>query len=478
MSVRGRSIFWISASLSVLSASPSLSQPPDLTYHTIAPCILVDTRSTGGAFTAGETRTYNVAGTCGVPAWSNNVAQAQAVALTITAVTPTGTGHVKAYAADQTTSTSVLNFVSSINVANTTPVALAQTPGVGDVKINVSFAGTHLILTIVGYYSRDMQTVHVHPVPGDGAASGTRLINALAAITDASATKHYVVKVEPGIYDVGATMLEMKPYVDIEGSGQQATVIQGVGNADESLVTGVVKGASSSELRDLQVQCTGSPSLYISIAVLVYNADTSIRDITISVTGVSTWGIRNANSPTSIEGVTITSQATRVAYGIGNKFLQSLPMIRRTVIHAAGNNLAYGISSVDGAAPREVRDVEVDVTSSSSAYGFYVDPAGFPPRSSRITNSTITSSHTGVFFSGDALDIEHSQIRATQTGIYSPISTVRVKSSEVSGSLATAELYGALTMIADTLLDGGPATASVCAGVYDEAFTFYASTCP
>jgi hypothetical protein len=477
MSVRGRSIVWISASLSILSVSPSFAQPPDLTYHTVAPCVLVDTRSTGGAFTAGETRTYNVAGSCGVPAWSNNIAQAQAVALTITAITPTGPGHVKAYAADQTNTTSALNFVANVNVANTTPVALAQTPGVGDIKINVSNSSAHILLTVVGYYSRDMQTVHVHPVPGDGTASGTRLINALAGITDASATKRYVVKVEPGIYDVGATMLEMKPYVDIEGSGQQATVIKGVGNADETLVTGVVRGASSCELRDLQVQSVGSPALYISIAVLVYNADTSIRDITVSVTGETTWGIRNANSPASIEGVTIDSQATRVAYGIGNKFVQSLPTIRRTVIRAAGNNIAYGISSVDGASPREVRDVEVDVTG-NNAYGFFVDPAGFPTPKTRITNSTIVSSKMGVRFEGDGLDIEHSQIRAAETGIYSQFSTMRVTSSEVSGSVETVVLYGAPTLIADTLLDGGPATASACAGVYDEAFTFYASTCP
>ncbi|HEX3130149.1 MAG TPA: hypothetical protein VH394_22630, partial [Thermoanaerobaculia bacterium] len=409
--------------LALLAASPVLSQPPDLTYHTVTPCVLVDTRTTGGAFTAGETRTYNVAGSCGVPAWSNNVAQAQAVALTITAITPTGGGNIKAYAADQTNTTSVLNFTANINVANTTPVALAQTPGVGDIKINVSNWTTHVLLTVVGYYSRDIQTVHVHPVPGDGLASGTRLINALAAITDASATKRYVVKVEPGIYDVGATMLEMKPYVDIEGSGQQATIIKGVGNNDDSLVIGVVRGASSSELRDLQVQSAGSgPSQPISIAVIIYNADTSIRDVTISVTGLSTWGIRNSHAPSSIEGVTINSQASGTGYGIGNKFIPSTPSIKRTVIHVTANNVAYGISSVDGAAPKEIRDVEVDAAGGNLAYGFYLNSFQFGSPSSRITDSTLTSNDIGVYFSGDELDVEHSQIRGADFGIYSDVS--------------------------------------------------------
>jgi hypothetical protein len=54
-------------------------------------------------------------------------------------------------------------------------------------------------------------------------------------------------------------MLEMKPYVDIEGSGQEATVIQGNGN-DESMMTATVEGADFAELRDLQVKSVGNPS--------------------------------------------------------------------------------------------------------------------------------------------------------------------------------------------------------------------------
>jgi hypothetical protein len=466
--------------LAALATPPVFSQTPDLTYHTVAPCVLVDTRVTGGAFAAGETRTYNVAGACGVPGWSNNIAQAQAVALTVVAAAPAGTGHVKAYAADQTTTTSVLNFVANVNVANTTPVALAQTSGVGDIKINVSYASTHVILTVVGYYSRDMQTVQVHPVPGDGAASGTRLINALASITDASATKHYVVKVEPGIYDVGSTMLSMKPYVDIEGSGQQATVIQGVGTTDTSATTAVVKGASSSELRDLQVRSTGSASLPIAIAILAVDADTSIRDVTVySSGGDSNWGIRNVNAPTHIVGVTVNTQGGNVAYGIGNKLALATPTIERTVINVTGAaHIVYGISCVY-CAPKAVRDVQVNVTGGTTNYGLYVELIG-TSASTRITNSAITAETYGVFLSGAiALDVENSQIRALDTGIFSIYSSgyqVRVKSSEVAGASAT--ILASSAMVGGTLLDGGPASGATCAGVYDETFTFYASTCP
>lgn len=487
MSRRGFPVLLLS-----LFASPAFSQPPDLTYHTVAPCVLIDTRTTGGAFTSGETRTYNVAGSCGVPAWSNNIAQAQAVALTITAITPTGTGNIKAFAADQTNTTSVLNFTANVNVANTTPVALAQTPGVGDIKINAANGSTHVLLTVVGYYSRDIQTVHVHPVPGNDTASGTRLINALAGITDASATKHYVVKVEPGIYDVGSTMLEMKPYVDIEGSGQQATIIKGVGNTDETLVTGVVKGASSCELRDLQVQSVGSSALYIAISILVIDADTSIRDVTVYTSGgIGNWGIRNSNSSSHIVGVTINTQAgSSFGYGIGNKLTGAHPTIERTVINVTGGSTGslYGISGVY-CAPKEVRDVKVSVAGGLHAYGYYIDNFTGSVTSAQITNSTIlvkdaAANNAGVFLfrTGLLLDVEHSQIRAhgeSSVGIAGEQAHARVRSSELAGDTATIETWS--FEIGSSSLEGGPATAfgtGTCAGVYDEAFTFYASTCP
>lgn len=46
------------------------------------------------------------------------------------------------------------------------------------------------------------RTVHVSPVPGDPAQSGNNLVTALWSIADAGATNPYLVKLEPGIYEV------------------------------------------------------------------------------------------------------------------------------------------------------------------------------------------------------------------------------------------------------------------------------------
>ena len=62
------------------------------------------------------------------------------------------------------------------------------------------------------------RTVVVSPV-GTSAENGQALLNALAGIT-ASAADPYLLKLEPGVYDLGASPLTMKQYVDVEGSGE------------------------------------------------------------------------------------------------------------------------------------------------------------------------------------------------------------------------------------------------------------------
>src|SRR5574342_108656 len=68
--------------------------------------------------------------------------------------------------------------------------------------------------------------VIVSPESGDSpVANGIALINALNGITDASSTNQYVLKLGPAIYDVQGTGVQMKEYVDIEGSGENTTKI-------------------------------------------------------------------------------------------------------------------------------------------------------------------------------------------------------------------------------------------------------------
>lgn len=496
-----QALLWIVLVLALASAKVE-AQNPDLTFHTVSPCTVVDTRVAGGAFAANETRTYNVVGSgsfasqggsasgCGVPGFSNGIAQAQAVALIFTAITPAGQGYIASNAADQATGVGVVvTFQPGDISTNTSQVAVAQTSGVGDFKVLVAFSTSHMTVRVVGYYSKPVQTVHVHPVPGNHAASGTALLNAMNGITNASATKRYVIKLEPGIYDIGSTMLTQKPYVDLEGSGQQATVIQGVGNDDPDSYTAVVKAASSAEIRDLQIKSAGQ-GYSRSMALLIREADTSVRDVTLLSENASliNWGIRHPGSSAKLDGVTITVRGGSTAYGFSSPDLFNLsPIIENTVIDVSGaTSNSTGIFSGPTTRLDMVRNVRIKVSGGSQAYGIDIENNFGSPNGGflRLTNSTITvEAPTSYGIQSDATTpfrIEQSQVSASGVGVYASNSaTVTIEHSAISGATNTVNAFAA--QIGASRLDGGPVIAGggVCAGVYDESYTFFAGpACP
>jgi hypothetical protein len=94
------------------------------------------------------------------------------------------------------------------------------------------------------------RTILVSPV-GSSTDNGNALRGALASITGATATDPYLIKIEPGAYDIGVTSLEMKSNVDLEGSGVDITRI--VGNVTQGLDSAVIVGNAGSAVRDLSV---------------------------------------------------------------------------------------------------------------------------------------------------------------------------------------------------------------------------------
>lgn len=90
--------------------------------------------------------------------------------------------------------------------------------------------------------------------PGDPIGNCADLKDALAMIDDAN-TVETLIKLEPGMYDCsnggGSSNVVMKPFVDIEGSGQGVTTIYGDASTD---LMGVIQTAANTELRFLTVE--------------------------------------------------------------------------------------------------------------------------------------------------------------------------------------------------------------------------------
>jgi len=124
-----------------------------LDFYTVAPCRLIDTRNPDGplagpALQAGAERTFVLAGSCGVPS------TAKALAVNVTAVSPTASGLLSLFPADQTVPiASTINFVPAVATrANNAIISLAGDAS-GGIKVQNSSTGTvHLLLDVVGYF--------------------------------------------------------------------------------------------------------------------------------------------------------------------------------------------------------------------------------------------------------------------------------------------------------------------------------------
>ncbi len=198
--------------------------------------------------------------------------------------------------------------------------------------------------------------VVVSPV-GTPAENGTALLNALAGIADASESNPYLLKIEPGKYDLGTKSLRMKPHVDIEGSGQFITTIIGAGRPEPGKFEfphpfGTVVGANIAGLRSLTVEHTDTGRNKNAIAI--HNVRkrprlTNVRVINkrLSENEVYNYGIYNdAASPTITNAIIVVrGRAATRSYGVYSK-KGSHPSIKHTSIvvgGAPGGLESYGI---------------------------------------------------------------------------------------------------------------------------------------
>lgn len=161
------------------------SDASDLTYNMVAPCRIADTRVAGGRLAAGAVRNFTSSGanfnaqggaatSCSMPA------DASAVVVNVTAVTPDGPGFLTLFPFNTTRPTaSNLNYKGADIVAN--EVIVKQTLGQPSDFSVYSLVGTDVVIDVVGYFmapiatSLDCQTV-----------SSDNVVNAAGTFNDAT----------------------------------------------------------------------------------------------------------------------------------------------------------------------------------------------------------------------------------------------------------------------------------------------------
>lgn len=181
-----------------------------------------------------------------------------------------------------------------------------------------------LLVLVFSTFSFAAKPVDPDPVPPNPvivAKDGghfTDLIAAMDSILDASVANPYLVKIMPGVYDLGETPLYVKDYVSIQGSGAGTTKIVGsVNDFDYPYSVGVVNMGSNIAVSDLTVENVdsdpqkGSGSVAIAsinaqnttiknatlkgkCSLHMLGSDLKLRDLDIYVIGeINTVGIRS-----------------------------------------------------------------------------------------------------------------------------------------------------------------------------------------
>ncbi len=121
------------------------------------------------------------------------------------------------------------------------------------------------------------------------AASGTALLAAVASIpttgNDAPGYGNpWLLKIGPGVFDLGSSALTVPDYVSVEGAGRSATTIQSTGSSGPGAATVVTGGLE--ELSELTINNTGNAAY--ATGLLVAGASSSVRRVAVTVTPGST----------------------------------------------------------------------------------------------------------------------------------------------------------------------------------------------
>jgi hypothetical protein len=215
------------------------------------------------------------------------------------------------------------------------------------------------------------RTVLVSPT-GTPAANGAALLAAMAGITDATSTRQVLLKIEPGIYDLGTERLLIKSWVDVEGSGELVTLVRSDALAYGFVATITIPG--NTELRSLTVVQDGG---HIPMALHVETGG-RVRDTTARTSGGSFAAMAlRADGAARIDRFNAQAVATDAAvygvtlYGNGSE-LRNVTASAQT----SGSNTSAAIIVQQGS--HELDGVRAEASGGANAYGLLSMTSGTP----------------------------------------------------------------------------------------------------
>jgi hypothetical protein len=145
----------------------------------------------------------------------------------------------------------------------------------------------------------------------------TSVQTAIDSITDAAADNTYLVWVAPGVY---VEQVTMKPYVHLQGAGQEATIITStVTDASFPPTQATLTLAQDTSLRDLTVGNSGTGSRNVALLATTDTTQTLVADVTARAHGAGTSYYATFLTGGDM-GITLQNVTGLAENGIGNNF--------------------------------------------------------------------------------------------------------------------------------------------------------------
>jgi hypothetical protein len=356
-------------------------------------------------------------------------------------------------------------------------------------------AGDGAALTNLNAQPRLVRTLVVGPV-GTAAENGTALLAALASITTAAPASPWLLKLEPGYYSVAPGALVMKPYVDLEGSGERTTHVIATGSANNA--TGTLRTADNAAVRHLGIESSGGAAY----AKAVYVSGTSPTLLHVAFVDA---GATTGNAP-------LVSDCTISAFGTGTSnsygFLaigQVFPRVERTMSTAQGGNFAtaywnfqsnstlvavrgYAYGAAGNVALASVAGQNFVTDSELTAYGAVsYGASGSSGSFVGIHRSLVSAENVGALNDASNMIIGRSQVGSFASGglglqnvASSGAFTVSIDASDVYGSGRTISSSAPFTILVGGTKLNGPLPAGgtrTCVASYTGAYTPVSATC-
>jgi hypothetical protein len=282
-----------------------------------------------------------------------------------------------------------------------------------------------------------------------------------------------LLKIMPGVYDIGSSPVVMQPHIDIEGSGENTTIITGNPDGD-----GTIDGASNAEIRLLTVENTGGGNFAIAIqnvngaspkitnvtaiasgavnniGINVYSSSPTLTNVTAEAESAGTYNngvVNNTNAATVMQNVTASAKGGTNDDGVYNTGSPSVVM-RNVTAAASGGTVSNGVFNDSSSVLMD----NVDATASDGATnnGVMNQASGANMVNIRAT-ATGGSQSNGVFNQNCSSQVRMHNVEASASGASGFSTAIRNLNSTVEVRLCTAVAKDSVSSVKNGIFDDG-----------------------